>query len=798
MFRLDITFACIMTASAVRQDAAEILLRLSEAGATLSPAHQAVVKQSGLLPLSKQEKEIEALPNDVHLWLFEVPTIKEGPLKGQKMEGVAYFDRIPEDWKYEWANKEILDSDWRIENPKEPGEEFRAFIDSHIPSFCNLKAYKRFWLYCEQARRWAESAVDYADVPFAERYDWKKAEYAKIRQNKLYGLNRYITIKEDGKAGAGRRKYRASAPQALLAFIVDCGFSFDLVKGRQAAITSTMMAIAALEILVFPSYNGVFITHKKEGTGRKLFKDKLQSTLQHLPAWMRAAWRDRPDNWSAERVVIDFDQQEGKGNKGRDTSEFLLLGSEDSMTVNGQTPSRSFFDETQNIPTYQTMIGEIDPTMYQFNERTGMMEMVRAIYAWGTGSSNNTGKGSFEAHFKVTLEAWQSREPNYGWVPLFMDWTCRPGMTKAHYAEVRDKYLRGRDDQTKGLSPKERLALFKAHYPSDPDDAFMATHKTLIPLEDIIDQQRWIKENVHDKGLKPIPGRFVPVYDETKPLPPGSILPFAPRGVMWEELPADDMDAPVRLMFHPERFWLNRYYQGTDPIQNDGGFSRFSSAIWDAVGVEKEEGGHTVFHPTVACMLNARSADPRELFVQGILMGMYYANHGQRACKEVVEINQGHRYVEVKCDPSVFNLKDSLVPRGAMTANYNGGEHTYGVDLKAQRKANLYHDTVNCLRTHRRRIYYYELWSQVRHIDVHDKGDKGVEWGTQNKNVYNDDMVYAVAYAELCARTCQMRDGGPRRLHEGKKEYRRIRSLERDPVTKYPKWTYKQVEVTYR
>lgn len=280
MFRLDITFACIMTASAVRQDAAEILLRLSEAGATLSPAHQAVVKQSGLLPLSKQEKEIEALPNDVHLWLFEVPTIKEGPLKGQKMEGVAYFDRIPEDWKYEWANKEILDSDWRIENPKEPGEEFRAFIDSHIPSFCNLKAYKRFWLYCEQARRWAESAVDYADVPFAERYDWKKAEYAKIRQNKLYGLNRYITIKEDGKAGAGRRKYRASAPQALLAFIVDCGFSFDLVKGRQAAITSTMMAIAALEILVFPSYNGVFITHKKEGTGRKLFKDKLQSTLQ--------------------------------------------------------------------------------------------------------------------------------------------------------------------------------------------------------------------------------------------------------------------------------------------------------------------------------------------------------------------------------------------------------------------------------------------------------------------------------------------------------------------------------------
>lgn len=729
-----------------------------------------------------------------------MPVIKEGPLKGQKMEGSAYFDRIPEGWKYEWKDKEILDSDWRIANPKEPGDEFRRFIDSHIPAFSGLKPYLNFYLYCEQARRWAEDGKDISDIPLSDRYDWKKREYARIKDNKLYGLNRYITIKEDGKMGGGRRKYKASGPQAMLAFIVDSGFSFDLVKGRQAAITSTMMAIAALEIVVNSSYSGVFITHKKDGTGRKLFKDKLQSTLQHLPSWMRAAWKDKPDNWSADRVVIDFDQQAGKGNRGRDTSEFLLLGSEDSMTVNGQTPSRSYFDEAQNISTYQTMIGEIDPTMYQFNDRTGMMEMVRAIYGWGTGSSNNTGKGSFEAHFKTNLEAWQTGDSTYGWVPLFMDWTCRPGMTKAHYAEVRDKYLRGRDEETKGLSPKERLALFKAHYPSDPDDAFMATHKTLIPLEDIIDQQRWIKENVHDKGLKPVPGKFVPIFDESKPLPPGGLFTHVVRGVMWEELPIDDPDAPVRMMFHPEKFWLNRYYQGTDPIQNDGGFSRFSSAIWDTVGIATEENGHTVFHPTVACMLNARSPYPQELFVQSILMGMYYANHGQRACKEVVEINQGHRYVETKIGP-VFNLSESLVPRGAMNANYNGGQHIYGVDLKGgknSRKSSLYHDTVNLLRTHRRRIYYYELWSQVRHIDVEDRGDKGVEWGTQNKNIYNDDMVYGVSYAELCARSCQARDGGPRRLEEGRKEYKRIKTIKRKPGSNYPYYAYEQREVIYR
>ena len=758
-----------------------------------------MVSSSGQIKqLKKVEASISAVPKEedeatigkeAHLWLYDIPVAVEGVNKGKKFEGSCYFDKIPKGWKTEWQGKTIDRSDWRIEDPVSPDAEFRAFVSSHIPRFDQLKAYKNFWLYCEQARRWLADAVDISDVPAPERYDWKKEEFRRIRQNKLYGLNRYITIKEDNKA-AGRRKFVASTPQALLAFLVDSGVSFDLVKGRQAAITSTMMAIAALESIVRNSYSGVFVVHKKDGTGKKLFRDKYKSTLQHLPAWMRVGFDE--DGWSAERVYLDFDKGDKKGDKGRDASEFILLSAEDSMVVNGQTPTQSFFDEAQNIPTYQAIKGEIDPTMYQFNERTGRMELVRSVYAWGTGSSNSVGKGSFESDFKGLLEAWQSGESTDGWVPVFMDWTCRPGMTREHYMRMRGKYLRGQTEEAKGLSKTERLSLFLAHYPSQPDDAFMTTHKTLLPMELIVEYQTACTNS----PVKPIPGRFVPLFDETKPLPPGSMFPFVVKSAMWEEAPADDVEAPILMMFPPEQGWANRYFQGTDPIQNDGGFSRFSSAIWDSVGLEHGEGDQTQFLPTVACMLNARTAFPQDLFAQCALMGMYYANHGQRACKEVVEINAGGRYVDAKCGPE-FNLKDSLIFRGALPPAYRGGAHVYGVDLKGgkgSRKEALYHDTTNLLRTNGKRIFYYGFWSQVRNISVESKADGSVQWGTMNKNAFNDDMVYAVAYAELACRAINQQ---PVRVDRKNPITRPKKVLKRDKNL-MPYYEVVQVPVTYR
>lgn len=682
-----------------------------------------------------------------HLWLFETPVNR----KGEKLEGSAYFDKIPKEWVAKYKGVEITRDMWRPLDPCDMDERFRAFISSHIPQFDQLIPYEEFYLYCEQSRRWEEDPSDYSDYTGQEQWDWVQRELGRIADNKLYGLNKYITIKEDGKAG-GRRKYKASTPQAFLAFIVDRGNSFDLVKGRQAAITSTMLAIAALEAVVRQSYKGVFVTHDKGGTGKTLFEDKFKNTWQHLPNWITKE-ADKSGNWSREQVVIDFDPGEGKMDRKKDASYFDLKGSEDTQAINGLTPSQIYFDETQQIWTYQTIKAEADPTMYQFDEVEGTFRMVRQIFAWGTGSSNTSGKGAFEADFRGILDAWNSGADTYGWIPLFFNWTCRPGINRAFYEMQKQKYLRGQTEETKGLSMTERLSLFKAHYPSTPDDAFLTSHRTMVPPEVIVKQMERIAKECHMKGMAPETGRFVPVFDTNVTIPPGGWFEHPVKDVIWEPMP-DDPDAPIRMMFPPERGWTGRYYQGTDPIENDGGLSRFASAIWDCAGRWEDTPDGRILIETLACTLNARTPYPEELFVQCILMGMYYRNHGQRACHELVEINAGKKYVDFKKGPC-FNLGQSLVIRGVLPLNYKGGTHTYGIDLKGGkngRKSQLYHDTIAMIREHGHNIWHYDFWVQVKNISVEEKEDSSYEWSCKIKGA-NDDLVFAVSYSNLCAKT---------------------------------------------
>jgi hypothetical protein len=179
-------------------------------------------------------------------------------------------------------------------------------------------------------------------------------------------------------------------------------------------------------------------------------------------------------------------------------------------------------------------------------------------------------------------------------------------------------------------------------------------------------------------------------------------------------------------------------------------------------------------------------------------MGMYYKNYGQKACKELVEINAGSRYVDFKSSP-IFNLKDSLVYRTQLEPKYRGGTHIYGVDLKGgknSRKEALYSDVVDILRTNWMNIWYYDIWTQIRHISVQSQPDGSVQWGTQNKNVYNDDMVYAMGYAFICARTMYQYDKTPRKITPETKEYRTKKVIKRDE-NHMPYWVTEKVEVTY-
>lgn len=752
-----------------RNDTAEMLLRLVVDGAIVSDRFDQAIRTGGLgKHLADAKAKLEGKNEDQvpqvgkgselddyhHLWLYEVPIATAGENKGKPLEGSCYWDRVPKEFIDKWKDREILTSDWRPDDPEELDDAFFDFIDSHIPRFNNLIFNERFYLYCEQARRELVKELTLLDIPLAEQDDWKQRELGLMSKNSLYGLNKIVTIKEDGFDG-GRRRFEASAPHALVAYVVDLGKHFNLVKGRQAALTSEMMAIADLKMITVPSFTGVFMVHKKDGTGKTLFRDKHQSTLQHFPSWIIDEI-DVSKGFSSESTIIDFNPGSTKATKGMDISEFRLLSAEDSMAVNGRTPTISLVDEAQNVPTYQKIKAEIDPTLYQFNKATGKITLVRQIAAWGTGSSNNTGQGAFENDFKSVLDAWQGREDTRAWTPLFFDWTCRPGMTRAFYEKQKAKYLRGQTEETKGLTGAERLSLFYAHYPSTPNDAFMSTHKTLIPKEIIIKQKQRIS-SLCTPYFAPVPGRFEPVFDDTVTIPGDNYFSHPIRDVVWKPSHPDDIEAPIRMFIdRSTNKWVNRYFQGTDPIQNDGGFSRFSSMILDTAARQIGTGDEAGFLQAPVCVLNSRSYNPADLFVQCALMGMYYKNAGQKACKELVEINVGHRYADFKCGP-IFGLRESLLTRHQLLPKYKTGEakNVYGIDLKGgknSRKGSLYADITDFLIANWHNIWFYDLWSQIDNISVSSEADGSVQWGTRNKNVYNDDMVYAMGYADLCAR----------------------------------------------
>lgn len=129
-------------------------------------------------------------------------------------------------------------------------------MSSHIPRFDCLIPNLEFYLYLEQARRWLDEGTTVSDYRTAqEQWDFVAREFERMSTNSLYAMDKYGWIKDD-QLPNGRRKYYASTPQALIIFNMDRGHSLELGKGRQAAITSTVMLYEVFKMLTHTSYKG--------------------------------------------------------------------------------------------------------------------------------------------------------------------------------------------------------------------------------------------------------------------------------------------------------------------------------------------------------------------------------------------------------------------------------------------------------------------------------------------------------------------------------------------------------------
>lgn len=656
-----------------------------------------------------------------------------------------YLERIPDEWVQEWIGKEVQVSDWRPEDVRLHNEGLTRFILSSIPRFDQLAPYLEFYLYLKQALDWYEETkdVEITLLDEDEAYTYARREYQRMQQNSLYALNRYIKIRDD--LFPTGRPYWAGCPQAMLAFLIDCGYDITLLKGRQAAITSTIMAIMVIKMLMRNPCSVVLLTDDKVKTGLDIVAKKVQGTFQLLPQWVRQNVVDAL--WNKEGLTMDFERSDTKTEKRRNSSDFHLLSADDTQAVNSKTPTYVCYDEVQNINTYKTIKEEVAPT--QIGEINGVMKRVRSQISWGTGRADDEANGDFEEDWRGTHNAMVNGANTGGSVALFFDWTCRPGIMAKDYLQERQRIL----DKHIG-DPETALSIFNTHYPHSPDDAFMKGQGGIFPPT-FIKRMRDSITRLPD-NQRPVKGIFVPVYNTGRPIASLKAdhkhyiqdVEFRPARTIEEML-----KAPVEMYLQGDNTYVDRFFQGTDPIQSSTGYSEFASAILDAWGMEAQGCCGTNekhLHPNVACILRGRTYNPKEMFTQSILMNMYYRNHGQRGCKELIEWNQGQDYIAYKQEDWI-DQSLTLVMRTELPDRYQRGktQSNIGFQMMADTKASLLADIESLGYNHGHNIKFQKFWEQVSTIRVEDKDGKKT-WGTMDYKKFNDDLVIAVGLAKVC------------------------------------------------
>lgn len=675
-----------------------------------------------------------------------------------------YMARCEKQFGEKWKNRKVLRRDWMPEEPDVIDDAFWKFVNSTHRRLCDIAPYEPFYIYMLQEQRWAKDGTRYASIRDQyERDVFAANERNKITANTLYFANKYAKIKEPDEP-----YYVANLAHALLLFLFDTERLVYLGKPRQMAFTTTMGICACKELICHQSSTQVIIAHDKE-SGQTILEDKIKFVYGHLEDWMKLEPLNDPDG--AFRLSHDPDAT--KGTKKAKSSS-ITARTPAITAINSRSPKRIWIDEAPFIPIFDKMMREGRTTLFGMDMKVGRMRWKRSLWAGGTGGATDIGKGIFEREFKGLISKWQRKDFSEGIVPIFLDWTARPGITPAFYLSERAAYAAGSKDGQTHMSMQERMIQFRNHFPSSVDDMFNASKATLVPWSLIIKQieriGRWQSKGTHVQY-----GKFEPIYGN-EPMPKGSKHPFKITGARWVPSSDHDLMAPVVMWSHPDKKYRWRYYQGTDPIQHDSGRSKMSSAIMDAL------------HNTIACIVNHRSDDPDESYEQVALMGMYYADNGERFCPELVESNLMAGYVSYKIGPWL-DAERSLVrklelPDFLRVKDQSGTVNAIGVDNKAQRKAAIIGLLKEFLLENYGRIFIPDIWEQLRHfVATPTRGITGTLWGSEDTEKYNDDIVMATAFSYIC------------RLSYGNREPMLVEELER--IRNAPRRVQKRHPVTH-
>lgn len=645
-----------------------------------------------------------------------------------------YMERCKAAFGPLYEDTDIEQEHWKPERPAVFDDRFKRFINSHFRRFCDLSAYEEFYAYMLQADRWlSEPEPKVANMDRYERKSHYRKEYKRIKQNTLYALDRYAWAKDSGSE-LGEMKYIANLAHAFILFLFDSGRSVFAGKGRQMAMTTTLAAAAVVRMNVRPNTHVKLIACDFDTT-QEIFEDKIKYVFTRFPKWFKT----RVINKANKLFRVQFSREKGKTEDDGLTSKVSIVAPK-ITAINGGAPDIVLVDEAAFLDIFDAMVKEARPTIWV--PVNGVLQQRRQVWAWSTGGRSEKGNGSYEREHRDLFAKWVAGDYSTGIVPVFLDWTCRPGASVEWYINERKAYATKITDGHSDASIEEKMLQFRQHYPSSIDDMYTVGKATIVSQSVIIKNVDKCDRLRHD--LRPKPGRFELVYDMGNKLPVDSFLKYKPIGVQWVPLPEDDYNAPAWMFMPPQKGWTWRYYQGTDPVVHDEGLSKHASVVYDA---------H--FRAPV-CLVNWRSRDPYEAYVQSIAMGMYYANHGQTFCPELVESNIGKLYVKYKSGHE-WSGAQSLLTQYMLPDYLQGGNEAIGIDTKAARKYEVVRIGTNYTNAHGQNNYFPQYWSQVRFFNPTTTKTGKTTWSVDDRRKHQDDILDATWFAYICRMSYHLR-----------------------------------------
>lgn len=725
------------TSNLTREGQLDFLLDLHERGVELSKPDMALLqthnmikptlakkpkkdKQTDIASLDKSQTQQKA---DQYVDVIDGDIPFSVPGKRHVILDDEVYDKLAETnlFKYQ-GGRTIHKSDWAPHDKIYHTQDFVNFINSINSGFQTLVSYKPFAMYCQQSDDWLNDNMSISEI---QNIDDKKEycinEFERCRENTLYFMDKYLYLKEGDNKG-GQRKYLSKPVHKVMCFLIDCGYSIMVGKPRQIAATSTFGGIAVAKLTLNRNYFIKFITMDKE-SGVEIFEDKIKFPFQELPDWFKPEVSNDRDN-----LFRLARKTESKGTKGGVNSKLQVVAPSPSA-INGGSPQLVMVDEAGYINVLGRMIKEARPTMFMMNDETGKLEMKRQIVVWGTGGEMDKGGKAYETEFYDALKHWNDGNFENGMIPIFFDWTTRPGITKDFYDKEKKVYT------VEGPDKEAKMVQFRQTYPSIIEDMFLTSQKLLVGID-------WInanKERIASSEHRPVKGYFEPVYDESKISDENSDTPYKIIGATFVALDdlTDDMGmCSCEILMSPKKGWKNRYFQGTDPIMSDNGYSNMASMIYDS------------YHNVPVAIMDYRDPNHKYTFLQCVLMGVYYDTEGVGAVKELVESNIGTAYVDYK---ESKGFRNSLVHRLELPDHMQGGGSLYGIDNRGNRNKFIINKMYEVLSAYGERFYFPVIFNQLRTFACKVTPSGNETWGVTDTRKFHDDTLFALVFAYICA-----------------------------------------------